>query len=96
MDIERNIWLACGGTGGHFVPGKVIGQQLQSLGLNPIYWGEGKAIEKVLSESHNIHLQRPPTGSGRMKRLLQLWKMMGLEKKNKSQWLVCCSVVSLL
>lgn len=72
---QKEIWIACGGTGGHFMPGVVLGKSLEQRGFVVRYWGEGKAIEENLAQAQNVSLNRPESGS-RWKRLKQLWSML--------------------
>ena len=50
------IWIACGGTGGHFLPGVVMGRALQKEGYSIRYFGEGKAIEEDLCRAQGIEM----------------------------------------
>ena len=68
---QKEIWIACGGTGGHFMPGVVLGRSLEQRGYVVRYWGEGKAIEENLAQAQKVTLQRPNPGS-RWQRLKQL------------------------
>lgn len=69
-------WVACGGTGGHFLPGVVVGRELEKRGHRVLYFGEGKPAEKYLQEQFNLKLIAPPEGGGRIRRLLSLWKLL--------------------
>lgn len=83
------IWIACGGTGGHFMPGVVVGKNLMAQGHKVVFWGEGKAIEENLMQAQNVTLQRPKAGS-RWQRLKELWgKMKGMAKLEKPDACLC-------
>jgi UDP-N-acetylglucosamine--N-acetylmuramyl-(pentapeptide) pyrophosphoryl-undecaprenol N-acetylglucosamine transferase len=84
---QKEIWIACGGTVGHFMPVVVLGKSLEQRGFMVRYWGEGKAIEKNLCDAQKVSLNRPNSGS-RWKRLKQLWSM--LSKQAKHQRPVAC------
>ncbi|MBF0243699.1 MAG: UDP-N-acetylglucosamine--N-acetylmuramyl-(pentapeptide) pyrophosphoryl-undecaprenol N-acetylglucosamine transferase [Planctomycetes bacterium] len=73
---KGHFWLACGGTGGHFMPGVVVGRALQAGGCNCLHWGEGKAIEESLCLAQGVPLIRPASGGRRWLRLLWLWREM--------------------
>jgi UDP-N-acetylglucosamine--N-acetylmuramyl-(pentapeptide) pyrophosphoryl-undecaprenol N-acetylglucosamine transferase len=75
-----SIWIACGGTGGHFMPGMVVGRALEAKGYEVTYWGEGKRIEVSLCEEQKIDMMRPSAGS-RAKRWYSLQKLMNQQAK---------------
>ena len=75
-----SVWIACGGTGGHFMPGVVVGRALEAKGYAVTYWGEGKRIEISLCEEQNIQMIRPSTGS-RASRWYSLQKHMNRQAK---------------
>jgi UDP-N-acetylglucosamine--N-acetylmuramyl-(pentapeptide) pyrophosphoryl-undecaprenol N-acetylglucosamine transferase len=75
MQKSKTIWIANGGTGGHFLPGTVCGKALQNKDYQIIYWGEGKEIENHLCKDHSTDLNRPTGGGGRIKRGITLFYM---------------------
>ena len=77
------IWIACGGTGGHFLPGVVVGRSLEGQGFTVLYFGEGKAIEEDLCKAQNIDMIRPPKShlGSRFKKLRWMLKELSLRKK---------------
>lgn len=81
--MTQGIWIACGGTGGHFLPGVVMGKKIESMGMRVSYFGEGKAIEEHLQIAQKVKLFRPLKNGGRLKRGLELWKI--LKRQFKSQ-----------
>jgi len=87
---QKEVWIACGGTGGHFMPGVVLGKSLAAKGYLVNYWGEGKAIEENLAQAQQVTLLRPKQGS-RWKRLRQLWSMLNhAAGENKPHFILCC------
>jgi len=91
MEKSEHIWIACGGTGGHFLPGLVCGKALESHNHKVSYWGEGKAIEEHLCNDHQLKLNRPKTGGGRIKRGLSLFfKQFKKLTKNKPKLCILC------
>lgn len=81
--MKSTIWIACGGTGGHFLPGVVVGRALESHGFQVRYFGEGKAVEEDLCKAQEIDMVRPPQ-SHRNSRLKKLsWVMKELSKRKK-------------
>ena len=70
---QNSVFIACGGTGGHFMPGIVTGGALEKVNFQPYYFGEGKKIEEILIKDHGVSLIRPITGGGRLKRGLSLF-----------------------
>ena len=96
MSTQREIWIACGGTGGHFMPGVVLGRALEAKGHVVRYWGEGKKIEEDLCAAQKIQLLRPPLGS-RGKRWLKLQGMMSaLARHRKPDLVLLCGGFSSL
>lgn len=86
---EKEIWIACGGTGGHFMPGVVVGKSLMKRGVKVVFWGEGKVIEENLMEAQQVEMQRPTPGS-RWKRLKEMREMMNqMAKTNKPDACLC-------
>ena len=77
---KKVIWIACGGTGGHFIPGVVVGKSLMAQGHQVVFWGEGKKIEENLMKAQEVELERPESGT-RWQRLKALWLKMGLKTK---------------
>jgi UDP-N-acetylglucosamine:LPS N-acetylglucosamine transferase len=91
---QKEVWIACGGTGGHFMPGVVLGKSLLSKGYQVKYWGEGKAIEENLAQAQQVTLHRPKQGS-RWQRLRQLWSMLNrAASENKPLSILCCGYLS--
>lgn len=87
---QKEIWIACGGTGGHFMPGVVLGKSLEQRGYVVRYWGEGKAIEENLAAAQKVSLKRPQPGS-RWKRLKQLWSLLSRQaKESPPEACLCC------
>jgi UDP-N-acetylglucosamine--N-acetylmuramyl-(pentapeptide) pyrophosphoryl-undecaprenol N-acetylglucosamine transferase len=80
MTSPQEAWIACGGTGGHFLPGVVMGRALRAEGFAVQYFGEGKSIEQHLSLDHNIDLKRPPCGS-RFNRFFKLKSSFNAQRK---------------
>jgi UDP-N-acetylglucosamine--N-acetylmuramyl-(pentapeptide) pyrophosphoryl-undecaprenol N-acetylglucosamine transferase len=80
MSPQREIWIACGGTGGHFMPGIVLGRTLERQGYVVKYWGEGKKVEESLCQAQNITMSRPAPGS-RWRRLKELHHMMSRQAR---------------
>lgn len=80
MTSPQEAWIACGGTGGHFLPGVVMGRALRAEGFSVQYFGEGKSIEQHLSQDHNIDLKRPTSGS-RFARFLKLKAKFNAQRK---------------
>lgn len=73
---KKKVWIACGGTGGHFIPGVVVGKRLREQGVDVVYFGEGKKIEEQLIRAQNIEMLRPADAGGRWQRGKNLWKLM--------------------
>lgn len=83
MTSPQEAWIACGGTGGHFLPGVVMGRALRAEGFAVHYFGEGKTIEKHLSHDHGVELQRPAEGS-RFERFFKLKTKFNQQRKINS------------
>ena len=79
------LWIACGGTGGHFLPGVVIGRGLVAKGYRVRYFGEGKAVEEDLCRAQDVEMTRPPKSKlgNRLKKMM--WVMKELSKRNKEE-----------
>ncbi len=91
MESHHHIWVACGGTGGHFLPGMVCGKALEKNGNVVSYWGEGKKIEEHLCADHQLQLIRPRLSGGRIKRGLNLFfKQFKKVFKNRPKLCILC------
>ena len=91
MNTSKDIWIACGGSGGHFMPGLVCGRQLTEKGFEVKYWGEGKKIEVSLCQSHQVKMHRPIGGGGRLKRAVILsFKLFFSALKKKPSLCIMC------
>lgn len=79
---SRVIWIACGGTGGHFMPGIVVGRALEKEGFSVCYFGEGKKIEQELCDMQGILMKRPSAGGSRWRRFFALWMLLRAARKD--------------